>query len=224
MRKRTVRDVMTWAPTAVRPWTPFKDLARLLRVEKISALPVIDDERRPVGVVSEADLLDKRGSRDRGSKKPHATVAHELMTTPPITIEMDATIPEAAREMRRRHLKRLPVVGRDGRLVGIVSRSDLLRVFLRSDEEIAREIESDVVRDALWIEAGVVDVRVENGVVTLTGTVERKSIIPIMVGLVAGVDGVVDVRDHLAASIDDTRVRPEPTLPEGVLPKGLRYP
>ena len=150
----TVRDVMTTEVVTVDRITPYKEITRLLAEHKISAVPVLTMGRHVAGVVSEADLLavedqDARKARTRRSdhlqwsrgqsKHPRLTAEH-LMTSPAITIHPDAPIPRAASIMHHHHIKRLPVVDPDGKLLGIVSRRDLLTVFLRPDAQIAAEV------------------------------------------------------------------------------------
>jgi CBS domain-containing protein len=144
---------MTTSVVTIDRITPYKEIARLLAEHKVSAVPVLMMGRRVAGVVSEADLLRMEDQRERaaraghrarlpwrGRSKPWGLTAGELMTSPAITIHPDATIPAAARLMNEHHIKRLPVVDPDGTLAGIVSRRDLLSVFLRSDEEIAADV------------------------------------------------------------------------------------
>jgi CBS-domain-containing membrane protein len=130
--------------------------------------------------------------------------ADELMTVPAITIRPDVSIAEAARLMDAEGVKRLPVVGDDGRLIGIVTRGDLLRMYVRPDEAIRREVHTEVLGRVLCLEPEVVDVSVERGVVTLRGTVDRRSTAAIAVRLVHAVAGVVDVADELDFDYDDT--------------------
>jgi CBS-domain-containing membrane protein len=126
------------------------------------------------------------------------------MTAPAVTIGPDASVAEAARLLHRHGIKRLPVVDPAGPLLGIVSRADLLKVFLRSDADIAREIRQQVLMRAMWMNPDTVAIDVRDGVVTLTGQLERRSLIPITVSLVRGLDGVVDVVDQLTFELDDT--------------------
>ncbi|HXF72560.1 MAG TPA: CBS domain-containing protein [Actinomycetota bacterium] len=225
---RTVADVMTRDVVPATPSTPFKELVRLLDEHRVSALPVVDEDDRPLGVVSEADLLLKeeqvaaRGGvlarwRHRADRaKAQASVAAELMTSPAVTVERTATLPEAARLMHERGVKRLLVVDGEGRLVGIVSRSDLLRVFLRPDAEIREDVLRSVIEGALWLDPGAVRVEVEGGRVRLEGTIERRSLIPVVVRLVSQVDGVVGVESRLGWQVDDVSSRPEIPTPWGV--------
>jgi CBS-domain-containing membrane protein len=128
------------------------------------------------------------------------------MTTPAVTVGPDATVTEAARLLHRHGIKRVPVVDPAGPLLGIVSRADLLKVFLRSDAEIAREVRQDVLVRAMWVNPDTVTVEVRDGVVTLTGQLERRSLVPITVSLVHGLDGVVDVVDRLTFEVDDSPI------------------
>ena len=217
MRQLTVRDVMTDAVAVVWQTTPFKEVARILAERGISAVPVLDQNDRPVGVVSEADLLYKEEYGTQGTHAPllaspaeraarsKATgdVAGELMTSPPVTIGPDATLVEAAKIMDRRKVKRLPVVDTDGRLIGIVSRADLLKAFLRTDDEIREEVIREVFVRVLWADPDKLEVTVDEGVVTLSGELETRSSAVIAVRLTRKVDGVIDVVDNLRYEIDD---------------------
>jgi CBS domain-containing protein len=151
-----VATVMTADVVTVGPGAVYKEVAERLRDHRVSAVPVVDAERRVIGVVSEADLLLKEERPDRplggplvhphgDAARAEARNAAALMTSPAVTVGPEATLTEAARLMHRRHVKRLPVVDADGRLVGIVSRADLLQVFLRGDDAIATEVRVDVL-------------------------------------------------------------------------------
>jgi CBS-domain-containing membrane protein len=225
-----VRDVMTQDVVTVDEHVAFKEVAGLLTERRVSALPVLDGEGRVVGVVSEADLMRKeefperppegrwfQGRRRRKARaKAAGATAAELMTSPAVTIGPDASIAEAARLLHRHRIKRLPVVDPAGPLLGIVSRADLLKVFLRSDAEIAAEVRQRVLRRALWVDPDTVGVEVRDGVVTLTGQLERASLIPILVNLVRGLDGVVGVVDRLSFEFDDRTIT-VPTVPSDLL-------
>lgn len=212
---RRVRDVMTTNVVSVDRITPYKEIARMLTEHRISGVPVLTMGRHVAGVVTEADLLieeDKTARRTRaafaagqrlwrrGGRRP-ALVAGDLMTSPAVTIHPDATIPAAARVMNASHVRRLPVVDPDGKLMGIVSRRDLLSVFLRPDREIAEDARA-VLDEILLAEPGDAAVTVHNGVVTLTGSLkqaegEHADLIPVAVRLLWDIDGVVDVENHL---------------------------
>jgi CBS domain-containing protein len=142
------------------------------------------------------------------------------MTSPAVTVGSDAPLGEAARLMTGHAVKRLPVVGPDGRIVGIVARSDLLKIFLRTDAEIAHEIREDVVRRTLWIDPTTIRVVVRDGVVTLEGQMERRSLIAVLLGLVHAVDGVVGVDDGLSFFIDDMTPAGDVPLPWTALTPG----
>ena len=216
-RDETVQAVMTKDPVTVRPATPFKDIADLMAERAISAVPVVDDDGIPVGLVSEADLIakvqyldrDQPPSRFAGPRrrhewaKAHALTAAELMTMPPMVIGPDAPLPLAARELVKAGVRRLLVVDDDGRLVGIVARRDLLRPFVRDDEEILADVRQDVLQRAMWLTSTDIGVTVDEGVVTLSGTLERRSQAEIAVRLTHALPGVVDVRDKLGYQLDD---------------------
>ncbi|MFI2368008.1 CBS domain-containing protein [Streptomyces sp. NPDC018833] len=199
---RTVSDVMTHTAVAVGSGASYKEIVELMHQWQVSALPVLAGEGRVIGVVSEADLLHKEEHREDDSTlhgigvvnavKAGAVYADELMSSPAVTVRADATISEAARIMARRHVKRLPVVDSHGLLEGVVSRSDLLKVFLRSDEDIAGEIRDSVIRDLPATAA--VRVEVEDGVVTLGGLLSDRALVPCLARAVRSVAGVVDIR------------------------------
>ncbi|MEV8066651.1 CBS domain-containing protein [Streptomyces sp. NPDC085995] len=197
MRRRSVGDLMTPTAVSVRPGTPFKEIARVLDEYDITAVVVVDDQDRPVGVVSEADLLRRQTSGGRGS------TARDLMTSPAVVAEPGWHAVRAARTMERHHVKRLPVVDGEGRLIGVVSRSDLVRLFLRRDRAIQEEILEDVLVKTLGLPPSALTVEVAEGRVTLSGTVERKSLITVAVRLCDSVDGVVDVVNRLGFERDD---------------------
>lgn len=196
----TVSDVMTHTVVAVGSEAPFKEIVELLDQWKVSALPVLAGEGRVVGVVSEADLLPKEEVRDGGQAvndlrtrlKASALTAGEVMSTPAVTVHADASLAEAARVMARRHVKRLPVVDGVGMLQGVVSRSDLLKVFLRSDAEIGAEIRDHVLTH-LPVTDGL-EVSVTDGVVTLSGSMPERGLVPVVARAVTAVEGVVDVQ------------------------------
>jgi CBS domain-containing protein len=202
---QNVADVMTRAVVAVGRNAPFKEVASLLRRWHVSALPVVEGDNRVIGVVSEADLLPKEEFRDRAPGhleqsrrlddlgKAGALTAEDVMTTPAVCTRTDATLAEAARIMAQKRVKRLPVIDAEGRLTGIVSRGDLLTVYLRPDAEIEDEIRYEVVAPLFPYERPTVQVRVEDGVATLTGDL-RDSLVPVAERMTRSVDGVVDVR------------------------------
>lgn len=212
-----VKDLMTTPVVTVEPTTPFKELVARLAEHRVSAVPVVDNDSRVVGVVSEADLLLKeefpepdqdiplwwtRRARLHRAKAA-ASVARDLMTVPVVAISPDATVAEAARRMHTNKVKRLPVIDRTGRLVGIVSRGDLLKVFDRSDEAIRREVIEDVIVGEFMMAPSRFFLHVNDGVVVLQGRVERRNLLPYLVRAVQGVEGVVRVEERLTYDVDD---------------------
>jgi CBS domain-containing protein len=218
MARLTVGDVMTRDVRVVRRSTPLKEIARQLDEYGISAMPVLDDDDRLLGVVSETDIVarelhpagDGRHRWWRRAPAARGGAAKDLMTTPVITVTPHTDIPRAARMMESRGVRRLVVVDPEDRLVGVVSRSDLVRVYLRDDEDIRREIVRDVFLRLLWADPELVDVRVEDGVVTLSGRIQQRSQIALAVQLTQGVDGVVDVVNRLGFAVDDVTRRVPP--------------
>ena len=206
----TVRDVMTTEVVTVDRITPYKEIAGLLAKHKISAVPVLVMGRHVAGVVSEADLLAAQDQTARRARAGTATRlpwprrraaqrpplnAEELMSSPAITIHPDAPIPRAASLMHAHHVKRLPVVDPDGKLIGIVARRDLLSVFLRPDSQIADEVR-ELLTEILFTDPASVTVAVHGGVVILTGQPEpedQHDLISVAVRLIWDIDGVVDV-------------------------------
>jgi CBS domain-containing protein len=208
---RRVGDVMTTSVVTVDRITPYQDIDRLLTERRISGVPVLMMGRQVVGVVTEADLLaaedeTARQARMAGTmghryhlrKQPHVSLtAGALMTSPAITIGPDATIPAAARLMNTHHVRRLPVVDEDGKLVGVVSRRDLLSVFLRPDADISHDARQ-VLAELPLADPKDVTVTVKHGVVTLTGTMPSEpDLLPLTLRLIWDIDGVVDVVNRL---------------------------
>ncbi|MEU7058652.1 CBS domain-containing protein [Streptomyces sp. NPDC046197] len=212
-----VSDVMSHTVAAVGRRAAFKEIVQMMQDWKVSALPVIEGEGRVVGVVSEADLLPKEEFRDsdpdRATQlrrlgdlaKAGGLAAEDLMTSPALTVRANATLAQAARMMAHAKVKRLPVVNEVGMLEGIVSRADLLKVFLRDDEEIAGEVRREVVAYLFPASAPAVRVEVRNGVVKLIGNARDTSLVPVAARLVRAVEGVVDVEFELTGSDRATR-------------------
>lgn len=215
-----VEQLMTRDVISVAPETSLKDVAALLVEHGISGVPVIDRNREVVGVVSEADILIKeRGPEPRHGgligwllgggtaegAKLAARTAGEAMSSPPVTVGSHAPAAEAARLMTEQGIKRLPVVGAKDVLVGIVTRSDLVKAFARPDEEIAREIQEDVVRHTLWLEGPAPNVRVKRGEVSLSGELERRSDAELLPRFVARIPGVVSVSSTVTWRWDDQK-------------------
>lgn len=219
----TVHDVMTAPVTAVHKDTPLKQVARLLVAGAISGLPVVDTAQHVVGVVSEADLLIKergadglphrRGARVLGESKStksarakvEAATAGEAMSSPAITIAPEASLPAAAAIMVDRSVNRLPVT-HDGVLVGIVTRADLIRAYVRSDDQIAETIRQDVLLRHLLVNPVLFDIAVTNGVVRMRGQAETRSVAELIERLVAVVPGVIRLDAELSWMLDDSRI------------------
>lgn len=207
-----VSDVMTRAVVAVSRHTLFKDIVERMEQWQVSALPVLEGDGRVIGVVSEADLLPKEefrsGVPDRLTQirrmpdlaKAGAVTAGELMTTPAVTVHADATVAEAARIMAVKRVKRLPVVTSEGLLDGVVSRGDLLKLFLRPDWDLADEIRRDVVDVLFPAPVEPVHIVVDEGVVTVTGRVGNAASIDVAARMMRGVEGVVGVDCRLTAA------------------------
>jgi CBS domain-containing protein len=212
----TVRDVMTRRVLAAHEDAGFKDIVMILRRGRFSSLPVIDQLGVVIGVVSEGDLLAKMAvepvlpvaaSPQRRGAKAAALAAGELMTRPAITIGPSATLRDAAQLMQDQRVKRLPVVDDSGRLMGIVSRVDLLGVFGRRDEEIRAEIAQRILAGDFALDPRGFDVSVAAGIVTIRGDVAARDTIALLLDAISDVEGVISVRDRLRHS--------GPVVPDG---------
>ena len=241
MKHNKVGSVMTEEVVRAEYGTPFKEVARLLADHRISGLPVVDDDQKVIGVISETDLMvrqaetpdpyepkrrlrlaDLTRSAKKQAVKAQARTAGQLMTAPPVTVRADAAIVEAARTMAQRRVERLPVVDEEERLVGIVTRRDLLQVFLRADAEVRTEVIEEVLVRTLWLAPQTFDVSVVEGVVALAGHMERKSETEIAVSMTRQIDGVVGVVDKLNHRLDDSRLQPDEQPLHGVADGWLR--
>jgi len=217
-----VRDVMTKDVVSIRPFATLKEAAELLVQHRISGLPVVDGDGRVVGVLSEGDIL----FREREAPEPKGLLARLLevepldvkwkleahtagaaMTAPPVTISPRKAVSEAASVMIDAGVNRLPVVDDEGRLLGIVTRADLVRAFIRSDAEIEREIREDVLTRTLWLSPETIDVEVVRGEVTLSGTVQSQAEAELVPTFVQRVPGVVSVLSKLSWPDDNSHVR-----------------
>lgn len=216
-----VRELMTETVLTIGPEAPIKDVAKIMVANGISGLPVCDSQGVVLGVVSEGDILYKEhdpreghvggplgwiidgAPNTAGSIKSQALTARKAMTSPAITVAPYESVAQAARIMCERRVNRLPVV-KDGRLVGIVTRADLVRAFTRTDAEIEREIREDVFERTMWIETGNVDVSVESGQAVLSGRLHTRTDVELLTRLAGRVPGVVAVDSTVAWSVDDT--------------------
>jgi CBS domain-containing protein len=218
-----VRDVMTVEVVSAAPDTPLKEVARLLAEHGISGLPVVGGDGRVVGVVSEADFLLRDSAPERPSlfaslfegadarrareEKLGATTAGEAMSEPAIVIGPDEPASQAGALLTKHRINRLPVV-EDGRLVGIISRADVVNTYLVPDDELARRISEDVVRETMWIDPQLVSVEVNDGVAHLAGTVDRRTTAAILERLVGRLEGVIGVESELRWERDDRDIEP----------------
>ncbi|MFE3602972.1 CBS domain-containing protein [Streptomyces sp. NPDC059142] len=207
MRLRRAGDVMTADAVRAGPATPVADLVRSLVERRIGGVPVVDDDDRVVGVVSRSDLARHRDSAG-GARRPAGgslpvrpgaadPTVGELMSVPAVTVHAVDSVALAGRTMAVRDIGRLPVVDEEARLVGIITRRDLLRVFVRPDSDLRDEILDEIVVRALWLDPAPLTVSVVDGVVTLRGSLRGRADVSVTVGMVARVDGVVAVVNEL---------------------------
>ena len=210
--KTTVKDLMSTQIVAVRRDATFKEMAATLRQYRVSGFPVIDDEGKVIGVVSEADLLAKEALAEgqpgapgriasmvhhKEVRKAGGVSAGDLMTHPAVTVRPDDSAEHAARLMYSLQVKRLPVVDAGGCLIGIVSRSDVLSVFDRPDGEILAEITDEVILHRFLMDPALFMVDVADGVVAIKGNPETANLGHEVVEAIRRVQGVVAVRDQL---------------------------
>jgi CBS domain-containing protein len=226
MKTLTVADVMTRQVVTGREDTTYKELVRTMVIHRVSGIPIEDGEPPTLtGIVTEADLL-----RVEAHQRPPRSLflelfmdrqrleaieelaenirASDVMTRDVVTVGPGLGVEDAARRMIHYRVKRLPVVDEEGRLVGIVSRTDLLRPFLRSDQDIRKEIEDEILLKTMWIAPGTVNVAVSEGLVLLSGQVDLRSSGEILEELVRRVAGVVGVDNDLTYRKDDRKIRP----------------
>ncbi len=218
---RCVQDVMTRDVITVPRMAGFKQMVELLAAHRISALPVVDERGALAGIVSETDLVLRQEyprrylggplpdrARVRAERlKVAATTAADLMTTPVVTVYPEATVADAARLLHDKGLKRVPVVDRGGRVVGMVSRLNLLSVFLRSDDELLHDVLDELFKAPLGIRPSSVQIGVKDGCVTVDGRVERRTLVPEVTRVAQAVDGVVAVDNRLTFTFDDIQAR-----------------
>ncbi|GLX99534.1 CBS domain-containing protein [Herbidospora sp. NBRC 101105] len=221
-----VQDIMTVEVVTVGADMTFKDVAHTLLSNRVSAVPVVDVDNRVLGVVSEADLMRKTEFQDEyrqpwkvrlrhrlspegahPADKADALTAADLMTAPARTVRPESSVAAAARQMDEFGVKRLVVTLDDGVVRGLLSRADLLKVFVRPDADLVREVRHDVLGRYLWVDTSDVRVSADRGVVTLSGAIGRHSDAEIAVRLTHRVDGVVDVVNELEWQQDDLRTR-----------------
>lgn len=226
MNELMVRDVMTTDVVTVRADTPFKELVQAMAERRVSGVPVVGEDGTLVGIVTEADLLIAEEEAEEPRRRRsflewfiHPTRladiegradgvrARDIMTRTVVTVGPDVPLREALKVLLDAGVRRLPVVDADERVVGIVSRRDLLSPFLRPDPEIGREIEQEVIVHTMWIDPATIRVRVDEGVAELEGRVPTRSTKEILLELVRRVDGVVGIVDHVTYGVDDRKAR-----------------
>ena len=214
-----VIDLMTSDVVAVRPGTPLKEAARLMVTSRVSGLPVTDDAGVLVGIITEGDFLHREVERERPRRHglldallggahslAEAELVEEAMSTGVVTIPPEATLADAARVMAAREVKRLPVVDDRGRVLGVISRADIVAAFTRPDEVIEDEIREDVIRRILFVDPATVDVAVEDGLVSLAGELPTRTEVRLLEELSRRLDGVVAVSNELTWRLDDTKL------------------
>lgn len=228
-----VRELMTEKVFTIGPEAPIKDVARILVDNGISGLPVCDIEGRVIGVISEGDILYKEHDPSEGHIggplgwiiegtpnyagyiKAKALTARKAMTSPAITIAPHESVAQAARIMCEHHVNRLPVVA-DEKLVGLVTRADLVRAFTRTDAEIEQELTKDVLERTMWIDPGKVEIDVRNGVAALSGRLHTRSDVELLNRLAARVPGLVAVESTVVWDVDDTTRKGRRSLEQSV--------
>lgn len=224
-----VRDLMTNEVVSIGPDGAIKEAARLMVESGVSGVPVVDDDGRLIGIITEADFVageaDRRAEQRAGllrfllNRQPigdEELKVADVMTRDVITVGPDADHTEAARLMDREAVKRLIVTDDAERVVGIVSRADIMRAFTRSDEEIVTELKDHVLKDVLWIDPDRVKVTSIDGNVVLDGRLENRSDATLLAEFTRRLDGVASVTDHLQWDYDNTRgdfTSPPPGVP-----------
>lgn len=229
MKTMTLDDVMTRTVVVASQDLPFKELVALMHEHRVSGVPIVDADGHLVGIVTEADLLlveeeataPRRKHRSAflewfiNPKRLHEIErrgadlrAKDIMTREVVTGRPETGVHEAVKRLLDAGVKRLPVVDEENHVLGIASRRDLLGIYLRPDDEIRKEIEEDVIFRTMWLDPSSVGVEVGEGVATLRGQVERRSVKEILVELVARVTGVVGVEDLVTYRLDDREIRP----------------
>jgi CBS domain-containing protein len=203
-----VRELMTTPVLAVRAETPLRDAAALLAARGVSGVPVVDGERRVLGVLSETDLVARMHATGGDAR-----TAADAMSRPPVTIRAAAPVGDAAAALVHDDVARLPVVDERGALVGIVSRADLVRAFVRTDDQLEEAIRRDVLLHVLWLDPVLFDVSVSDGVATIGGRVDRHSMSDMIERAVRNLPGIVDVVNEVSWATEDDRIRPVTTDP-----------
>ncbi|MBT8165319.1 MAG: CBS domain-containing protein [Acidimicrobiia bacterium] len=219
-----VVDLMASDVISVRPETTLRDAARLMVEKGISGLPVTNEEGTLVGVVSEGDFLRKEVDRgdlmgrgllgvlfDNRDSLAEAETVGEVMAENLFTVSPDATLVEAARTMTTHGVKRLPVVTREGKLVGVISRRDVVAAFTRPDELIEDEIREDILRRLLFLDPALLEISVDAGVVSIGGELPTRTDTRLLEAMVQRTDGVIRAEIDVTWKVDDTQAGNEPS-------------
>ena len=209
-----VLDIMSIDVLTVSPEESLKAAARLMVERGVSGLPVVNAEGKLVGIITEADFLEREADRshrrllDALMHKPdtvsEAETVGQVMSTHPVVIYPEASVTEAARVMSHHHVKRLPVVNDEGRLQGIISRGDVVTVFTRPDDVIEDEVREDNIDRVLLLDGDSIDVTVDEGMVKLSGRLPTRTDKRLLEEMVRRVDGVVSMESDVTFEIDDT--------------------
>jgi len=220
-----VGDVMSTEVLTIEADAPLKEAATVMVESGVSGLPVVDDDRKVVGIITEADFVTAEANRSWGRQRrrllanffgettpPNAKTVSDVMTADPHTIDSGSSVTEAARKMTDLRVKRLPVVYPDGILCGIISRADVMGVFARPDVALADEIVSGVVEDVMQLAPGEVTVKVTDGIAEISGHVSTRTDGRMLEELASRVEGIVAVESTVTWTHDD----PEPGSVPGI--------
>lgn len=199
-----VVDLMTTDVITVSPETPIKDAARLMFRHRVSGLPVCDEMSCLVGIITEADFLRLEVARGEADEPVPVETVGEVMNRGVVTVGPDQTIPDAAKIMVVQDVKRLPVVDDEQHILGILSRLDVVAVFTRPDEVIEDEIREDLIRRVLFVDPDDIDVRVLDGVVSLSGEIATRNESRLLEEITRRLDGVIRVQNELTWRLDDS--------------------
>lgn len=197
---------MTTDVVAVGPTTSTRDAARMMFRYRVSGLPVVDPDDHVLGIITEGDFLEMELKRqDEGIAAP---LVQDVMSHSVLSVSPDLEIMDAARYMHEHSVKRVLVI-EEGKMVGIISRFDIVAAFTRPDDLIEDEIREDLIRRVLFVDPETVDVQVANGVVTFVGTIGTRTEARLVEELARRLDGVVGVENNLDWRIDDTEADAE---------------
>lgn len=211
-------DLMTTSIVSIGPEAPLKEAARRMIEAGVSGLPVTTGEGDLIGVITEADFVKSEAGRreekrnrllgwlfDRDRMPEGEKTVADVMTAEVISLPPTADHVDAARLMERAKIKRIPVVD-EGRLVGVVSRRDILRAFTRPDSEVIKELRDHVMRKVLWIDSSAIRITCADGNLHLSGRLETRSDAQLLAEFARRIDGVASVKDDLTWEVDNTKM------------------